>query len=69
MLHSVLLFVANVVALTLDIASSGGNKSSPLLYGLLYEVSKRARYIFLYNSMKVLIIVGHISFWRWRSLQ
>ncbi|PCH08102.1 Glycoside hydrolase, superfamily [Penicillium occitanis (nom. inval.)] len=30
-------FTASVAALTLDVASSGGNQSSSLLYGLLYE--------------------------------
>ncbi|KAE8167620.1 glycoside hydrolase superfamily [Aspergillus tamarii] len=36
-LCTILCFAAGVAALTLDIASSGGNQSSPLLYGLLYE--------------------------------
>ncbi|KAE8363236.1 glycoside hydrolase superfamily [Aspergillus caelatus] len=36
-LCTILSFAAGVAALTLDIASSGGNQSSPLLYGLLYE--------------------------------
>ncbi|KAJ5390994.1 aspartate-semialdehyde dehydrogenase-like protein [Penicillium cataractarum] len=36
-LCSILCFALSAAALTLDIASSGGNQSSPLLYGLLYE--------------------------------
>ncbi|KAJ5613448.1 hypothetical protein N7510_006642 [Penicillium lagena] len=36
-ISSVLYFAASAVALTLDVASSGGNQSSSLLYGLLYE--------------------------------
>ncbi|KGO52137.1 Glycoside hydrolase, superfamily [Penicillium expansum] len=36
-LSVVLSLVASAAALTLDIASSGGNQSSSLLYGLLYE--------------------------------
>jgi hypothetical protein len=38
-ISSILCFAASAAALTLDVASSGGNKSSSLLYGLLYEVS------------------------------
>jgi hypothetical protein len=36
---SIFCFAASVAALTLDVASSGGNQSSSLLYGLLYEVN------------------------------
>ncbi|KAF7622602.1 putative alpha-N-arabinofuranosidase A precursor [Aspergillus flavus] len=36
-LSTVLSLAAGVAALTLDVASSGGNQSSSLLYGLLYE--------------------------------
>ncbi|OGE50069.1 hypothetical protein PENARI_c018G11306 [Penicillium arizonense] len=36
-LSSLLCFAASAASLTLDIASSGGNQSSSLLYGLLYE--------------------------------
>lgn len=39
-LSVVLSLVASAAALTLDIASSGGNQSNSLLYGLLYEVSR-----------------------------
>lgn len=39
-LSTVLSLAAGVAALTLDVASSGGNQSSPLLYGLLYEVGR-----------------------------
>ena len=30
-----------VQALTLDVATGGGNASSPILYGLLFEVGKQ----------------------------
>lgn len=47
-LCTILCFAAGVAALTLDIASSGGNQSSPLLYGLLYEVSHQVFFLAIF---------------------
>jgi hypothetical protein len=60
-LSSILCFAASVAALTLEIASSGGNQSSPLLYGLLYEVSPRFSFVPIFANLKLKLTFHRIS--------
>jgi alpha-N-arabinofuranosidase len=49
-------------ALTLNVASGGGNASSPILYGILFEVGL---YISVEGMLRTNRSRGCISFWRW----
>lgn len=49
---SIFCFAASVAALTLDVASSGGNQSSSLLYGLLYEVNRDSPITFFFRTKR-----------------
>lgn len=51
---------------TLTVAASGGNRSSPLLYGALYEVSYGESRI---NPSLLFKLRGHLSFRWWRLVR
>lgn len=53
-------FAASAKALNLTVSSSGGNATSPLQYGIMFEVC----YTSCSQEKPILILVGHQLLWR-----
>lgn len=57
--------IAGAASLNLKVSNTGGNNTSPLLYGLLYEVP----YTFTdHQLLPANDVLGCLSLWRWRNL-